>query len=179
MGANRRISLSRAAVAFVVAGSLVAGVATAPAQTAREASQSVTKTGVGGVKLGKTYAQLRAAGLIGKIRQGCEFAGPNARSAKLRSPLKGSVDFTQTLPRRVSTISVTKGAKANGVGIGSTIAQIKSAFPHAKVDHSTDAVFGITLVKIPKKDGGRFQFAVSVSTGKTTIIGIPIVAVCD
>lgn len=178
MGANRRISLSRAAVVFAVVGSLVAGVATAPAQTAREASQSVTKTGVGGVKLGKTYAQLRAAALIGKIRQGCEFA-PDARSAKLRSPLKGSVNFTPTLPRRVSTISVTKGAKANGVGIGSTIAQIKSAFPHAKVDHSTEMVFGITLVKIPKKDGGRFVFAVDVSTGKTTIIGIPFVAFCE
>jgi hypothetical protein len=179
MGAIMKVRPYQVAVALAVAGSLFAGGATAPAQTAREASQSVTKAGVGGVKLGKSYAQLRAQGLIGKIRHGCEFGGPNTRSAKLRSPLKGSVDFTLTSPRKVETISVTGGATAQGVGIGDTITDIKNVFTHAKVDHSTEGVFGITLVKIPKKDGGRFQFAVDVSTGKVTIIGIPFIAICD
>jgi hypothetical protein len=167
------------AIGLAVVASLFAGAAAAPAQTAREASQSITKAGVGGVKLGERYTVLRAQGLIGKIGPGCELGGPNTRSAKLRSPLKGSVDFTLTSPRRVMTISVTGGAKAHGVGIGSTITQIKNVFTHAKVDHSTEAVFGITLVKIPKRDGGRFQFAVSVATHKTTIIGIPNIAICD
>ena len=56
------------------------------------------------------------------------------------------------------------GAKARGVGIGATIAQIQSAFPKAIIDHSTEQLFGITLVKIPKTGGGRIQFAVDVDT---------------
>lgn len=179
MSANKRSTFSRVAVALAVTGSLIAGVATAPAQTAREAAASVSKRGVDGVKLGKTYAELRAHGLIGKIRQGCELSGPNARSAKLRLPLKGSVDFTQSLPRRVATITVRGGATAHGVGIGDTIADIQSAFPHAVIDHSTEAVFAITRVKIPHRDGGHFQFAVSVSTGKVILIGIPRIAFCE
>jgi hypothetical protein len=179
MGAKSRTSFSRVAVALAVTGSLIAGVATAPAQTAREAAASVSNRGVDGVKLGKTYAELRAHGRIGKIRQGCELSGPNARSAKLRLPLKGSVDFTRTLPRRVATVTVRGGATAHGVGIGDTIADIQSAFPHAVVDHSTEAVFAITLVKIPHRDGGHFQFAVSVSTGKIILIGIPRIAFCE
>ena len=71
------------------------------------------------------------------------------------------------------------GAKARGVGIGATISQIKTAFPKATVDHSTEALFEITLVKIPKDGGGRIQFAVDVDTDKTTLIAVPRLAFCE
>ena len=71
------------------------------------------------------------------------------------------------------------GAKARGVGIGATIPQIQSAFPQANIDHSTEQLFGITLVKIPKTGGGRIQFAVDVDTDKTTLIAVPNVAFCE
>ena len=152
-------------------GSVVAGAARAP--------QRITPAGVGKVKLGQTYARLRAQHLVGKIRKGCPLAGPNARSAPLSAPLKGSVDFTTTLPRRVTDIGVWGGATARGVGIGDTIADIKRAYPRAKVDHSTDDMFGITLVRIPKNGGGRLEFAVSTTTHKIVLIAIPSVAFCE
>jgi hypothetical protein len=71
------------------------------------------------------------------------------------------------------------GAKAKGVGIGSTIAGIRSKFPHAKVDHSGDSTFELTFVNVPKQDGGLIQFGVSTKTKKVTVIGIPNIAVCE
>ena len=79
---------------------------------------------------------------------------PNTRSAKLKAPLKGSVNYTLHNPRKVDSITITGGAKARGVGIGATIPQIKAKFPHATVDHSTDQVFQLTLVKTPKRPHG-------------------------
>jgi hypothetical protein len=177
----RTLRRTLAVLAATGAAAFAAQAAAAPADTGGHAAATakITGKGVDGVKVGATFASLRAAGKIGRIRAGCNLAGPNARSAKLRSPLKGSVDFTMTTPRKVTNIAVTGGAKARGVGIGSTIAQIKAAFPKAKVDHSTESVFAITLVKIPKNGGGKFQFSVPTATGKADLVGVPFIAFCE
>ena len=143
------------------------------------APAKITAAGVGAVKLGKTYTSLRAAGLVGKLRPGCELAGPRTRLASLVAPLKGSVDLTLGSPRRVAAIVVRGGATARGVGIGATTAAIRRAFPRAVVDHRSDAVFGLTFVRVPKSGGGRLEFGVSTTTKKTVLIGIPRIPVCD
>lgn len=165
------------ALILVLAG-VVVGAASAHRGAATVAAR-VTPAGVGQVKLGETYAQLRARHLVGTITKGCELAGPNARSAPLRAPLKGSVDFTMTSPRKVVDISIRGGATARGVGIGATIAKIEAAFPKAKVDHSTDHTFGLTLVRIPKTGGGRLQFAVSTTSHRVILIGVPLIPFCE
>jgi hypothetical protein len=164
-----RIPVVAAALSvFAGAGAAVAG-----------APVKVTPSGVGAIKLGTTYTSLHRRGLVGRIHHGCVLGGPNTRAADLRAPLKGTVDFTLSSPRKVTDISVSKGAAARGVGIGATIRQIRTAFPKAKVDHSTDKMFGTTLVRIPKNGGGRLQFAVDVKTHKTVLIGVPFIAVCE
>jgi hypothetical protein len=172
-----RIRTPLAATALLTLGLAAA----APADTSRHAAAvTFNGKGAGQVKLGKTFRSLRAAGLVGRLRTGCELAGPGTRSARLKAPLKGSVDLsTRRRPRVVRTISLTGGATARGVGIGSTIAQIKAAFPGARVDRNTEEVFGITLVKVPEDAGGRFQFAVDVGTRKATLIGIPSIRFCE
>jgi len=122
---------------------------------------------------------LRAQHLVGKITKGCELAGPNARSAPLSGPLKGSVDFTMTSPRKVTDIGVRGGATARGVGIGASIAKVKAAYPKARVDHSTDHTFGVTLVRVPKTGRGELEFAVDTKTHKVMVIGIPLIAFCE
>ena len=156
-------------------------VALTAAGTAFAAAAVITPVRVDGVHLGDTHADLQSRGKVGPIRPGCELGGPNTRSAKLKAPLKGSVNYTLTSPRKVDSITITGGAKARGVGIGATIAQIKAKFPHAKVDHSTDQVFQLTLVKTPKRQHGRgrITFGVSTQTHKTTIIGVPFIAFCE
>jgi hypothetical protein len=160
--------------------SLALGVAVAPAETSRRADQKITAAGVGKVKVGKAFRSLRAAGLVGKLRPGCELGGPQTRSARLKPPLKGFVDLTtRQRPRKVRSISITGGATARGVGIGGTIAQIKAAYPKAKVDHGTDETFGVTLVRVPKTGGGRIHFAVDVDSEKITRIGVPVIPFCE
>ena len=67
-----------------------------------------------------------------------------------------------------------------GDGLAS-IAQIRAKFPRAKVDHSTDQVFQLTLVRTPKRPNsrGRITFGVSTQTHRTTFIGVPFIAFCE
>src|SRR3954453_13449598 len=109
-------------LAFLSLGGV--GVAAAP--------EKITPKGVGGVKLGKTYKQLRDKHLVGRINHGCNLAGPNARGARLRAPLKGSVSFTMTKPRKVTDISISGGATARGVGIGGPHHKNKTKVPKAQ-----------------------------------------------
>ena len=160
-------------------GALALAPAAAPREAGRAPLKKITPAGVGQVKLGKTFAELRDAGLLGRLRPGCELSGPGVRSARLKAPPSGHVDLTRTPPRRVKRIHVRGGATARGVGIGATISDIKTAFPKAIVDHSTEALFNITLVKIPKDGGGRIQFAVDVDTDKTISISVPRLAFCE
>ena len=159
----------------------VAAAAMASQPAAHDSAAAViTPTRVDGVHLGDTHTDLRSRGKVGPIGPGCEFGGPNTRAAKLRAPLRGQVDYTLHSPRKVTTITITKGAKARGVGIGATIAAIKAKFPHAIVDHGTDQVFQLTSVRTPKRPhGGRIEFGVSTPTHKTTIIGVPNIAFCE
>lgn len=142
-------------------------------------SPKITGDGAGAVKIGDTYKSLRARGLVEKIKPGCELGGPNTRSARLKKPLLGSVNFTLKAPRKVTDVQIEGGAKARGVGVGATIKQIKAKFPKAKVDHSTDDTFELTLVRIPKNGGGKITFGVSTKSHQTVVIGIPQIAFCE
>ncbi len=160
----------------------VAAVAIASPPAAHDSAAAViTPPRVDGIHIGDTHQDLRARGKVGPIRPGCELGGPNTRSARLLAPLKGSVNYTLKSPRKVTDITITKGAKARGVGIGATIAAIKAKFPNAKVDHSTDQVFQLTLVTTPKRpqSGGRIMFGVSTQTHRTTNIGVPGIGFCE
>jgi hypothetical protein len=168
----------------LAAGVVAAGavsVVSAAAPPARDAAAAkITPTRVDGVHLGDTHADLRARGKVGPIKPGCELGGPNTRSAKLKLPLKGAVQYTLSSPRKVDSITITGGAKARGVGIGAKIPAIKAKFPNATVDHSTDQVFLLTLVKTPKRPGGgQITFGVSTQTKRTTIMGVPFIAFCE
>ena len=166
---KRLIAASLAAVLGVA--TLAAGQAIPP--------EKITSEGVGKLKLGMKHKRARELGLVGQIRQGCELGGPDTRGANLKPPLRGEVNYTRKKPRRVRDITIKGGAEARGVGIGDTIADIKAAYPKAKVDHSTDDTFLITLVKIPKDGGGKLRFGVSTKTDKITLIGVPYIAFCE
>jgi hypothetical protein len=146
--------------------------------TALAAAKRITPRGVDGVRIGATYSDLRERHLVGRIHRGCELA-PNTRSARLRSPLKGSVDFTRSSPRRVASITIRGGATARGVGIGGTIAEIRAAYPGAKINHRTDSTLGVTLVTVPKRAGGRLQFGVDTRAHDVTLIGVPFIPFCE
>jgi hypothetical protein len=174
-------TLAVTAIAAAATGVAALGASARPSDPgATAAAKRITARGVDGVRIGKRFRVLRAAGLVGALKPGCELGGPQTRSAKLKKPLRGSVNFTLTNPRRVTDITIRHGAKARGVGVGARIPRILNAFPKAKVDHSNDGTLGVTLVRVPKKGGGdRMMFAVDVNTHKTTLIGVPSIALCE
>ena len=160
------------------APALLAGLAvtaSAVAAPARPGAARITGAGVDGVKVGASYTSLRLAHKIGKATRGCELAGPQARAAKLLAPLKGSVDLTITKPRKVDTITVTGGARAKGVGVGSSLTAVKAAFRHVRVRH----VLGITVARVPKADGGSFELSLGTAGKRVDSIGIPHLAFCE
>jgi hypothetical protein len=159
-------------------GTAAAVLALGPGAATAAAPKKITFAGVGQVKLGKTFKSLHHAGLVGKLKKGCELA-PNTRTAKLKAPLKGAVNFTQSNPRKATDITIRGGAKARGVGIGDRLADIKAKFPKRKVDHSQEGVFGLTFVLIPKKSHPKLMFAIDVNTKKITLIGVPFIALCE
>ena len=159
---------------------ILAQISTSAPPAGPSAAAKISPTRVDGVHLGDTHADLRARGKVGPLRKGCELGGPNTRSAKLLAPLIGGVDYTLSSPRRVTAITVRGGARARGVGIGAKIPAILAKFPNATVDHSTDQVFQLTLVRTPKRaSGGRITFAVSTQTKRTTMIGVPYIPFCE
>jgi hypothetical protein len=161
----------------LIAAGVVALILALPASAA--APQKITRNGVGKVKLGMTFQELREQGLVGRLRHGCELGGPNTRTARLRSPLRGDVDFTQTTPRKVTSITVRRGARARGVKVGDRIRDIKDAYPKAKVNRDTEEIFGIWLVRVPRNGGGRITFAIDADTRKITLIGVPFIPFCE
>lgn len=163
---------------IVIASMGVAGVAAGDRARSTATPAKITPKGVDGVTIGRRFRALRRDGLVGRLRPGCELA-PNTRTARLRAPLKGDVDFTQSTPRKVVDITIRGGAEARGVGVGDRARKIRRAYPKAKFDHSTEDVFGITLVKVPKSGGGRLQFAVDEQTRRVTLIGVPFIAFCE
>lgn len=168
--------------ALVLSGAIAIGASADTGPTARIAAKKITGEGVGQVKLGMTHKQLREKGLVGKIRKGCELGGPDTRSARLRSPLRGSVNYTLNSPRRVTDITITGGAEARGVGIGDKLKDIKAKFPKREVDHSQEDVFRAFFVWIPKSDPVgkiRMNFVIDSDTRKITAIGVPFVAFCE
>ena len=141
--------------------------------------EKITPEGVGKLKVGMKHKRARELGLVGPIRQGCELGGPDTRGANLKPPLKGEVNYTRRKPRRIRDITIDGGAEARGVGIGDRIRDIRDAYPEAKVDHSTDETFELTVVRIPRDGGGPLRFGVSTKSNKIALIGVPYIAFCE
>ena len=141
--------------------------------------ERITAAGVGAVRLGATFRDLRRARLVGPLRLGCELSSPRPRIAALRSPLRGTVVFSRTSPRRVRTVTVTGGAVARGVGVGDRARAIRRAFPRVRFDHGTDETFGVTLAIVPPRGGGPLQFAVDTGTRRVTTIAVPAIPFCE
>lgn len=103
--------------------------ASAPLRLGR-AAPVITAKGVGALKLGATFDSLHQRGLVGVLRRGCEL-DPGQRVAPLRPPLDGSAIFRSGRKRLVA-VTVEGGAETDlHIGIGSTAAEARNAYPDA------------------------------------------------
>jgi hypothetical protein len=56
---------------------------------------------------------------------------------------------------------------------------VKRSYPGASFRHSTEGVFGITLVNVPRGDGGKLQMGISVDTKRVIVFAVPHLAFCE
>ena len=61
----------------------------------------------------------------------------------------------------------------------SSLSKSAFAFPAAKFDHSSDHVFGLTFVNLPRGKGVPIAFALSTKTKRVREVAVPVVSVCD
>ncbi len=117
MTTNRRIRTFVTTATVVLVAAAVVGSGAVPAEMAAAPKQH-HPAGVGGVKLGKRYIQLRRPGLVGVIRRGCELGGPSARSAPAEGPAQGlrRLHADRAAPGRRHRLR--GGARTRGVGVG-------------------------------------------------------------
>ncbi len=157
-------------------GLLVAAGAAATAASARDQAPVISRNGVGQVKLGASYDELREAKAIRKIESGCEVV-PGSRFAELKSPLEGVVNFTTSGEPTAETIVISGGdtSTRKGIGIGDRKKDVKNVYPDAEFNTTTKPVFGIITVTVKHK----FEIAIDANTKKVTLIGVRSLPVCE
>jgi hypothetical protein len=89
----------------------------------------MTHAGIGPIKIGASAASLQKAGLIGKLRLGCELNVPRGYFANTKqgTTFTGSVGFDAK--KRVTSVSAWKGAVDRyGLTVGATDQQVLARY---------------------------------------------------
>lgn len=138
----------------------------------------VSAKGIGPVTLGRSYAGLKADGLVGKLRPGCPL-GPKRFGAKLRPPAKGLVTFNAH--RHVVDVSVTAAAQtAKHATIGDTATHVLALYPSARYIKAkpTDPIpFGV--IQVNKKGKPQFSFLIDATTKRVVQLDAPTAQFCE
>lgn len=173
-----RISLL-ASLALLLIASIWAGpggaVSYAPAPTS-----SIAKPGqVGDIHLGDTIASLSKRKLIGRLHPGCEL-DPGQRTAHLRPPLKGWAFFFHG-GKRLSSLSIEAGAKtAKGIGVGSTVAEARDAYPKAEYDRpGSNEPFAEGFFWVNHASNPKMTFLIFPDTKQIAAIDLPSPNFCE
>jgi hypothetical protein len=114
----------------VAVAALAATIAlTAASSPAATAPAVMTHAGIGPIKIGASAASLQKAGLIGKLRLGCELNVPRGYFANTKqgTTFTGSVGFDAK--KRVTSVSAWKGAVDRyGLTVGATDQQVLARY---------------------------------------------------
>jgi hypothetical protein len=154
-------------------------VLTAAPSLAATAPAVMTAAGIGPIKIGATAASLQQAGLIGKLKPGCELNVPRGSFANVRGPFTGSVGFDSK--KRVTSVNAWKGAVDRfGLTVGSTDRQVLAKYPHAHYLKAklTDPI-PVSLIAIGNVNHPRYSFSVDPKTRKVIELDNPYAQVCE
>lgn len=139
----------------------------------------VTPRGVGALRLGATIGTLDRRHLIGGVRNGCEL-DPGQRIAPLRGPLTGWAVFADG-GARLSSIDISGGAETGlHVGIGSSAAQARAAYPRADfVPPNRSAPLPDGILWVNHESHPQFTFLIDPYTRRVESISIPSPSFCE
>jgi len=163
---------------FVAVWAICASLTLSSAGTAF-ASPLITPHGVGGLRLGETSKALRARGLIGRLRKGCEL-DPGQRVAPLSAPLRGWAIF-QTGQEGLRAFTVEGGAEtARHVGIGSSAGKARRAYPDALYEAPGAAKpFAEGFLWVPNLSKPKLTLIIEPGTRQVKAIAVPSPNFCE
>ncbi|MFI7702408.1 hypothetical protein [Nonomuraea sp. NPDC049480] len=141
-------------VAILAGGALVATGTPALAQTT--AKPTLGPYGYGVIKLGTSLKKARGTGKI--VRKGVGGTGPcSGWDLKQHPTGRDRVGLYISKKRGVAVIFAQKGIKTpEGVGLGSTMKQVKRAYPRLKTSAS-----GFPYVSVPRNPNAYYAFITS------------------
>jgi hypothetical protein len=137
---------------------------------------TITPHGVDRLRLGRRAGALQRRHLIGNLRKGCEI-DVGQRVAPLRFPIRGWAIFADG-GNRLTSLSIEGGAEtARGIGVGSTAAEARAAYPSADWDHMPP--LGVDVLWVNAIDHPKFSIVVGPETHRIESIAIPNPNFCE
>jgi hypothetical protein len=135
--------------------------------------------GAGEIRLGDTIRSLHERGLIGRLKPGCEL-DPGQRIARLRGPIEGTATFFHR-GSRLSALAITAGAETSrGIGIGSTAAAARRAYPRAQYDPpGEDRPFPEGFLWVNRISNPKLTLVIDPSTRRVLEIAIHSPQFCE
>ncbi len=154
---------------LLAASLLVSGATAATAQ----ADPTLGPYGYGAIKLGMTVKQAKATGLFKKFvrdSQGC-LEGYLKKFPTRKGPYGLEYDVYFSSDKKVGSISARKGMTTpEGIKIGSTLRQLKAAYPRMKQhigNHPYDSYYSIN---VPANKKAEYTFG--VNNGKVAVYSL-------
>ena len=163
---------------LLVVALLAVGVGAAAADTM---APVLNEQGVGGLKMGRTLAAIKADHLIGPTTPGCELASPRPVVAQLKAPLRGSATFSKRNGVfRLSALVVTAGARTDrGVKIGDTGASVLKAYPGSKPLNQSTSGIVIHAIVVKRAGVDRIWFMLNRKAGTVRQFALPTAQICE
>ena len=116
-----------------LAAAAVLSLAFTATAVAGTADKKITPKGVGKVKLGALATDLRADGLIGRLKPGCELGGAGHALGAAEGAAQGHASTSREARARSRAINDPRRGGGARRRVGDTLADITAAFPKRKI----------------------------------------------
>lgn len=125
---------------------------------------------------------MRAEGLIGTVRKGCDIMSPPNYWARLRPPVRGTATFRGNTPRSpLRSLWLEGGVVTDrGVKVGSPAAAVRRVYPRAQVVNTRPGdPLQFSAITIVRKGKWRMWFLLDQPGGRVEAISVPGPEFCE
>ena len=126
--------MNRSKLLVIAFATLVIGGATAQARPPNPQLLTLTESGVAGLRLGRTLAEVRRTGGSGRPAPAASSCRPGRSSPPASGAARGFATFGGAAPHRLVALDVRGGAQTvRHLAVGASSAAVKRAYPGARL----------------------------------------------